>query len=305
MKTKRLLPAPRNLGVACLLALSVLAGTGLAQASGYLFRTPIPNAVAAAAPCSGSFTQDSPGTYSVTVPAGCPVSVTLNGAGGGGAMGTGGDGGQVTGTLPAASTSQTYTVVLQAGGSPASTSDYSAWASGGGYAALYSASGTLIAVAGGGGGAGNSGGGAGAYTDNGGNAGEAGVTSPENPNAACTTTATNGQGATDTGPVAGGASVSQCNAGPGNSGSGMVGGAGLPGDAGNGGGGGGGNGYFGGGGGSDGGNYYPGGGGGGGSNYASAALSDASLSDANGGQGGAGYPNTPTAGANASATLSW
>lgn len=159
MKTKRLLFAPRNLGAACLLALSVLAGTGSAQASGFLFRFLIPNSVATAATadlCSGSFTQDSPGTYSITVPAGCPVSATLNGAGGG-----------------------------------------------------------------------------------------------------------------------------------------------------NGGGGGGGNGYFGGGGGSDGGNYYPGGGGGGGSNYASAALSDASLSDTNGCQGGAGYPNTPTAGANASATLTW
>ncbi|OFC62645.1 hypothetical protein BAE30_01710 [Acidithiobacillus caldus] len=291
--------------MACLLAISLLAGTGLSQASGYLFRTPIPDTVAAATPCSGSFTQSSPGTYSVTVPAGCPVSVTLNGAGGGGAMGTGGDGGRVTGTLPASSTAQTYTVVLQSGGSPANIDNYATWASGGGYAALYSASGTLIAIAGGGGGAGNSGGGSGAYTDNGGDAGNAGETSSENPNAACTTNATNGQGATDTGPGAGGASVSQCNTGPGNSGSGMVGGAGLAGDSGNGGGGGGGNGYFGGGGGSDGGNYYPGGGGGGGSNYASAALNDASFSDTEGGLGGAGYPNTPTAGANASATLTW
>lgn len=170
---KDVLTLLKRLRPLCVLAAMARVDSGPASATGYLFRTLLPGPAVSASCPAGQFQQSSPGTYSVTVPANCAVSFTLNGAGGGGALGLGGSGAQVTGDLPTSSAVQQYSVVLQAGGSAGSDNTYSPVATGGGYAAIYAPSGTLIAIAGGGGGAGGYGGSQ-AEQANGGDAGMAG-----------------------------------------------------------------------------------------------------------------------------------
>lgn len=99
--------------------LATLAADPAAFSATYVYRMHIPGATSTQACPAGSFSESLPGTYDVTVPAGCTATIALDGAGGGGALGNGGNGARVQGTLAASSSPQTLSMTIQAAGSPA------------------------------------------------------------------------------------------------------------------------------------------------------------------------------------------
>lgn len=308
-------PLRRTLRAACLAGILLACGSGsILAGTTYVFRTEVTGNPIQPVQCvPGSLTETTPdANLQFQVPAkGCStIQVTLEGAAGGngGSGGQGGAGSAVTFTLPAAEYAGTWTALVGQGGAGAGSVTYSG-GNGGGYTSV-SFNGVLLGIAGGGGGAGD---------DVSGGAG--GVGSNENGTSAGVQCANGGGGGSATAGGAEGALCSGLNAGGSHGalspGSALMGGnadasssiseignggAGGPGDTGNGGGGGGGGGYYGGGGGTLGYDDLSGGGGGGGSDYVISTASDVSELCGEGGQ-----PSTVAGGngGNGSITVSW
>jgi hypothetical protein len=259
-----------------------------------------------------SFTEATPGTYTLDVPARTTVfTFTLTGAGGGGSASVGGNAGSVSGTITLATNpgGTTLTVVVGGGGASSGTAGTSGTgcaigggggagttqvgAGGGGATCLYATSGSPIVVAGGGGGGAASGGQSFISTPGAGGAGSATSPGTTGTNDSSDNNVGGGGGATGTGGSGGNGCLGNCNASAG----GTLGGAGGAGGGGRiTGGGGGGGGYASGGGGGGGedvdGLMFSGAGGGGGSGFSGGqtgyALSEVTTGSGGGTQGGGG-----------------